>query len=116
MGGLFSSKGVSLRGFRLDDRKDPEHGGEGCWLPVLSRSSDPSGDKDALPSLPAATARFSRIEGGADSGDDPSCEGRDFDKKPAWNRLDFVVGMLEVSAKVNEGLESDKVESMVLRR
>lgn len=111
MGGLFSSKVVSLGGFRVDDRNDPEDDGE--LLPALSTSRDRNGD--ALPSLVVVAARFNRIEGGPDSGDEPSWDVRVFDRNPAWNRLDLVVGRLEVSGKVKEGLESE-FDSTVLRR
>ena len=65
-GGLFSSNGVSLGGFGLD-LKDPVDRGEERWLPVLSTSRARNGEF-----LSDAPAKFSRIEGGAESGDPSS--------------------------------------------
>ena len=65
-GGLFSSNGVSLGGFGLD-LKDPVDRGEERWLPVLSTSRARNGEF-----LSDAPAKFSRIEGVAESGDPSS--------------------------------------------
>ena len=108
-GGLFSSNGVSLCGFGLD-RKDPEGGGE-RWLPVLSTSRDRSGE--AL-SLSKALPRFSRIEGGPESGDPSAWDGRDLERNPAWNLLGLASEKLDVSGSTSEGLESE-AESPVWR-
>lgn len=103
-GGLFSSNGVSVCGFGLD-RKDPAGGGE-RWLPVLSTSMDRSGEVLSLSDIPP---RFIRIEGGAESGDPSAAarDGRDLERKPAWNLLGLPNERLEVSGSTKDGLESD---------